>query len=485
MPQSSPPSPPCCWNGLLPLPLLSPTVSARLCSPRHPPPAPRHKHPSIRFSARPRQPDIHLYAVLHPPFPLQLRFFTHAIRAAVGEARFGVPSLPRHLRRWYGNEEAVARQGPYSRPCTILHIPHSRTPVDSTVRAARASPLLHTLTAAAAAAAAAAWARTNALSLQAFSIAMAQNSAPAVPHPTALWRTPIGPNPLACAHAKFEPYPALTHPATSRRRATSHRRFLVRRRPNLRLAQLYGTTGSGRCTTGTTAAAAVAGRDAGRSVRQRTAVEPEPAAGAAAGTQLQQGEGEGGAGLGVRPTNRSMRRRPARLQEQMEGSCARDLAPAPGCAAYPTWTTLGGPAAAGVEQQARGLAAAAGGGGEAAAAAAAAGETGGGGKPACGMEVEAEGQGQGRGQGEEQGEALGQGVGGEGAAVGGCGPDPRVGVRRLESHTWHARRLAMEERWGRGRYALRRRWVQSGQVGWNGAGSARADGGRGWVAAYH
>lgn len=140
--------------------------------------------------------------------------------------------------------------------------------------------------------------------------------------------------------------------------------------------------------------------------------------------------------LGARPTNRSMRRRPARLQAQMEASCARDMAPAPGCAAYPTRATLAGAAAAGVEQQARGLAT-----GETGGGAGAAEDAGGGGSPSCGMEVEVEAE----GQGQEQG------PGGEGVAVGGCGGDPRVGLRRLESHTWHARRLAMEERWGRGR----------------------------------
>ncbi|GLC46043.1 hypothetical protein PLESTB_001024500 [Pleodorina starrii] len=215
------------------------------------------------------------------------------------------------------------------------------------------------------------------------------------------------------------------------RRATSHRRFCVRRRPNLRLAALYGNrtiAGDGGImdrrqlgTADSSGAGAGAGDEAAGARTQRrrvdsgalfaAAAEAAPSLTAQAETGLQPPQHP------QRPTNRRMRRRPAALQSATEASCAsRDLAPQqqqqqqqqPQPArtpATPFWTLSAGAASD---------AAAAAGGDEAAAAATSPGEA----EPAAEEEEE---------------------------------EDPSGGVlalRRLETHVWHARRMAMERRWG-------------------------------------
>ncbi|GLI61313.1 hypothetical protein VaNZ11_003669 [Volvox africanus] len=134
-------------------------------------------------------------------------------------------------------------------------------------------------------------------------------------------------------------------PRHLRRRATSYRRFNVRHRPNLRLAALYGSKISVgdvplvvakrariRDAVRTPGAAAPGAEDAG--IREQ--LQQCKLTGAAPG----HADVDGGIGTGdslvqarpstvttarVRPTNREMRRRPARLQSAAEASCARDL----------------------------------------------------------------------------------------------------------------------------------------------------------------
>ncbi|KAG2426616.1 hypothetical protein HXX76_012931 [Chlamydomonas incerta] len=200
-------------------------------------------------------------------------------------------------------------------------------------------------------------------------------------------------------------------PRHLRRRATSHRRFVVKRRPNTRLAALYaaGAAAAAAATaaaavgakwpTGTAAGGVGTGTVTGgtgpaRRVRARISTAGGGGGGATAPPGEEAGDRSAGSGRVAqaaqagRPTNRAMRRRPARLQAQVEASCAVDLAPPPG-------------------------------------------------GPAAGTHVGG-GAGVSTGAGDAAAEA--------GASAGSAGAGDGAPLRRLESHVWHARRMAMEAR---------------------------------------
>ncbi|GIL73796.1 hypothetical protein Vretimale_5343 [Volvox reticuliferus] len=132
-------------------------------------------------------------------------------------------------------------------------------------------------------------------------------------------------------------------PRHLRRRATSHRRFVVRRRPNLRLAALHGGKIPGGDVPGVVvkraqsrdaamAEAALGAEDVGiREQLQRcilTVAATGPAStdgGTGTVNDPVQARPSTATTAAVRPTNREMRRRPARLQSAAEASCSRDL----------------------------------------------------------------------------------------------------------------------------------------------------------------
>ncbi|GFR41547.1 hypothetical protein Agub_g2261, partial [Astrephomene gubernaculifera] len=201
-------------------------------------------------------------------------------------------------------------------------------------------------------------------------------------------------------------------PRHLRRRATSHRRFVVKRRPNHRLASLYGPTssespaveaGDGRSGEGAgLSTAQPGGARSGRRVRPRVADEPpnaadlcSAAAGVVAAAVGDRGDDSQPSTSGrdaftssapQRPVNRAMRRRGARLQAAIEAACCSvDMVPPARPAGPPDASAEASPLPS------------------------------------------------------------------EPTGVHGAGPEegaPRPELRRLETHVWHARRMEMEQRWG-------------------------------------
>jgi hypothetical protein len=125
-------------------------------------------------------------------------------------------------------------------------------------------------------------------------------------------------------HNVLFPTLTLSHGPLFGRRATSHLRYLTRRRPNIRLAgQLAAAT------------AAIATGSAVNSLSDRPAGHAVDSGGVAGEGQVQQLQLPAAAAPAPRPTNRRMRRRPALLHEAALQSAAQPPPPPAAWAAAP------------------------------------------------------------------------------------------------------------------------------------------------------